>query len=199
MRTITQLSTAFLISLSLVGVSIYYFIEENNEMGKIFIFAAIFAFLTLFIMIRSIYYLKHNATFNEIFFVFMVPLVPVVVVLTQVLLGIYDYPPGVMLVSTSTFDVSGTLYYFHINIIDFILLPFYIFSNFLLFRTFIRYPFIRMKGTSEKGIPPRLFGFLMMLILPATYILMSLFFLENLFLMVFGIVYFYTSLLTLFV
>jgi len=197
LRTITQLSTAFLISLSLIGVSIYFFIEEKNPMGKVFIFAAIFAFLTLFIVIRSIYYLRHNATFNEIFFVMIVPLVPVIVVLTQVLLGINRDP--IPIVSVSTFDVGSTSYDFYINIIDFILLPYYIFSNFLIFRTFIRYPFIRMKGTSEKGIPPKLFGFLIMLIIPATYVIISLFFLENLFLIVFGIVYFYSSLLTLFV
>ncbi|MCE7742168.1 MAG: hypothetical protein GOP50_06885 [Candidatus Heimdallarchaeota archaeon] len=197
MRTITQLSTAFLISLSLIGVSIYFFIEENSDMGKIFIMAAIFAFLTLFIMIRSIYYLKHNATFNEVFFVLIVPLIPVIVVLTQFLLGIYDY--GSNLISTSTFDVGTTTYYFYINIVDFILLPYYIFSNFLIFRTFIRYPFIRMKGTSEKGIPPKLFGFLLLLIIPTTYILTSIFLLENLFLMVFAVVYFYSSLLMLFV
>lgn len=166
-------------------------------MGKIFIMAAIFAFLTLFIMIRSIYYLKHNATFNEVFFVLIVPLIPVIVVLTQFLLGIYDY--GSNLISTSTFDVGTTTYYFYINIVDFILLPYYIFSNFLIFRTFIRYPFIRMKGTSEKGIPPKLFGFLLLLIIPTTYILTSIFLLENLFLMVFAVVYFYSSLLMLFV
>ena len=166
-------------------------------MGKVFIFAAIFAFLTLFIMIRSLYYLRHNATFNEIFFVMIVPLVPVIIVLTQVLLGIYDYSN--LIISHSTFDVGSHSYNFYINIVDFILLPFYIVSNFLLFRTFIRYPFIRIKGTSEKGIPPKLFGFLLMLIIPAAYIFTSLFYLENLFLMIFGIVYFYTALLTLFV
>ncbi len=197
MRTITQLFASFIVFLSLIGVSIYFFIEENYDLGKIFVVAAIFAFLTIFIVIRSIYYLKYNATFNEIFFVLIVPLVPVIIVLTQVLLGVYDY--GANLISTSIFDVGGTLYYFHINIVDFILLPYYIFSNFLLFRTFIRYPFIRLKSTSERGIPPKFFGFLLMLILPAVYILTSIFYLENLFLMVFGMIYFYSSLLTLFV
>ena len=166
-------------------------------MGKVFIFAAIFAFLTLFIMIRSIYYLRHNATFNEIFFVLIVPLVPVIIVLTQVLLGIYDDP--IPLLPWSPLEAGSTGYAFNVNVVDFILLPFYFVSNFLLLRTFVRYPFIRLKGTSEKGIPPKLFGFLLMLIIPAAYIFTSLFFLENLFLMVFGVVYFYTGLLTLFV
>ncbi len=197
MRTISQLTAAFLVSLTLVGVSIYYFIEENNEFGKLYIFIAIFAFLTLFFTFRSIYYLKHNATFNEVFFVLIVPLVPVIIVLAQILLGINDLDSAI--ISTSTFNIGSSSYDFFITIVDFFLLPYYIFSNFLLFRTFIRYPFIRMKGTSEKGIPPKLFGFLLMLIIPAIYILITLFYLENLFLMIFGIVYFYSALLTLFV
>lgn len=197
MRTITQLSTAFFLSLPLFGVAIYFFIQNDNPKGKVFIFIAIFALLTLIIVIRSIYYLRHSATFNEIFFVFIVPLVPVTLVLIQILLGVYNDP--IPIVTQSIFDVGSTSYSFYINVIDFILLPFYIISNFLLLRTFIRYPFIRLKGTSEKGIPPKLFGFLLMLIIPATYILLSFFYLENLFLMVFGIVYFYTGLLTLFV
>lgn len=199
MRIITQLSTAFLMSLPLLGVAIYYFVEEDNAMGKIFTMATVFALLTLFVMIRSIYYLRHSATFNEIFFVFIVPLIPVVIVLMQVLLGVYNYNPDVMIVSEVPFVVKGVEYLFYINIIDFLLLPFYIFSNFLLLRTFIRYPFIRFKGTSEKGIPPKFFGFLMMIILPTIYIITSFFYLDNLFLMVFGIGYFYTSLLTIFV
>ncbi len=197
MRTITQLSTAFFLSLPLFGVAIYFFIQNDNDRGKVFIFIAIFALLSLIIVIRSIYYLRHSATFNEIFFVFIIPLVPVTLVLIQILLGIYNDP--IPIVTQSIFDIGSTSYSFYINVIDFILLPFYIIANFLLLRTFIRYPFIRLKGTSEKGIPPKLFGFLLMLIIPATYILLSFFYLENLFLMVFGIVYFYTGLLTLFV
>jgi hypothetical protein len=195
MATWKQLSAAFLLSLTLVGVSIYYFIEDNNFLGRVYIFAAIFAFLSLFIVFRSFFYLKHKATFNEVFFVLMVPLIPVLIVLAQKLFGIYD----IFIVSTGVISTSSLNYIFFINAIDFVLLPYYIVSNFLIFRTFIRYPFIRLKGTSEKGIPPKFFGFLLMFIIPATYILTSVFYLENLFLVIFGGVYFYSALLMLFV
>ena len=195
MATWKQLSVAFLLSLTLVGVSIYYFIEDNNFLGRVYIFAAIFAFLTLFVIFRSLFYLRHKATFNEVFFVLMVPLIPVLIVLAQKLFGIYD----IFIVSTGVISTSSLNYTFFINAIDFVLLPFYIVSNFLIFRTFIRYPFIRLKGTSEKGIPPKFFGFLLIFIIPATYILTSVFYLENLFLVIFGGVYFYSALLMLFV
>ena len=195
MATWKQLSAAFLLSLTLVGVSIYYFIEDNNFLGRVYIFAAIFAFLSLFIIFRSFFYLKHKATFNEVFFVLMVPLIPVLIVLAQKLFGIYD----TFIVSTGVISTSSLNYIFFINALDFVLLPYYLVSNFLIFRTFIRYPFIRLKGTSEKGIPPKFFGFLLMFIIPATYILTSVFYLENLFLVIFGGVYFYSALLMLFV
>ena len=194
MATWKQLSAAFLLSLTLVGVSIYYFIEDDNFLGRVYIFAAIFAFLTLFVIFRSLFYLKHKATFNEVFFVLIVPLIPLAIVLTQKLFGIYEP----FIVSTGI-SPEGFDYIFYINAVDFALLPYYIVSNFMIFRTFIRYPFIRLKGTSEKGIPPKFFGFLLIFIIPAIYILTSVFYLENLFLVIFGGVYFYSALLMLFV
>ncbi len=195
MATWKQLSAAFLLSLTLVGVSIYYFIEDNSFLGRVYIFAAIFAFLSLFILFRSFFYLRHKATFNEVFFVLMVPLIPVLIVLAQKLFGIYD----TFIVSTGVISTSSLNYTFFINAVDFVLLPYYLVSNFMIFRTCIRYPFIRLKGTSEKGIPPKFFGFLLMFIIPATYILTSVFYLENLFLVIFGGMYFYSALLMLFV
>ena len=195
MGTLSQLTASFLLSLILVGSSIYFFIEDNNFVGRVLIFAAIFVFLGLFIFFRSLYYSRHSATFNEIFFVLIVPLIPVLLVLAQILFGIYDS----FIVSTVEFNANSIDYSFYINAVDFVLLPFYVASNFLMYRSFIRYPFIRLKGTSEKGIPPRLFGFLLMFIIPATYILTSVLYLDNLFLVVFGAVYFYSALLTLFV
>lgn len=195
MATWKQLSAAFLLSLTLVGVAIYFFIEDNDFLGKVFIFAAILAFLSLFVLFRSLFYSSHRATFNEVFFVFIVPLIPVLLLLTQKLLGIYDS----FIITTVEITPEFPTYFFYISAFDFAFLPYYIVSNFLIFRTFIRYPFIRMKGTSEKGIPPKLFGFLLMFIIPATYILTSWFYFENLFLVIFGGIYFYSALLMLFV
>ena len=195
MATWKQLSAAFLLSLTLVGVAIYFFIEDNDFLGKVFIFASIFDFHNLFVIFISLFYLKHKATFNEVFFVLIVPLIPVLLILTQRLLGIYDS----FIITTVEITPDFPTYFFYINAMDFALLPYYLISNFLIFRTFIRYPFIRMKGTSEKGIPPKFFGFLLILVIPAVYILTSWFYFENLFLVIFGGVYFYSALLMLFV
>ena len=119
MATWKQLSAAFLLSLTLVGVAIYFFIEDNDFLGKVFIFASIFAFLTLFVIFRSLFYLKHKATFNEVFFVLIVPLIPVLLILTQRLLGIYDS----FIITTVEITPDFPTYFFYINAMDFALLP----------------------------------------------------------------------------
>ena len=195
MGTITHLTSSFLVSLSLIGVSIYHFIEGDNFLGRVFIFLAIYVFITLFYIIRSFFYLKHKATFNEFIFVFILPIIPVLILLAQVLLDINN----AYIVSTGDFVTERINYVFYINMVDFLLLPYYLFSNFLLFRTFIRYPFIRFKSTSEKGIPPKFAGFLLMLIIPTAYIVTSITYFQNLFLLIFGIIYLYSALIALFV
>jgi hypothetical protein len=195
MGTITRLTWSFLLSLSLVGVSIYYFIEGENQMGRLFVFLAIFAFFSFFYIFRSMYYLKHKATFNEFIFVFVLPLVPAIVLLAQKLFGI----DAMFVLSTGELTTSFIDYEFYINAVDIMLLPYYLASNFLLFRTFVRYPFIRFRATSEKGFPPKLAGFLLMIIVPALNIITSILYFNNLFLLIFGMIYFYLGTIALFV
>ncbi|MCG3227584.1 MAG: hypothetical protein H7645_11760 [Candidatus Heimdallarchaeota archaeon] len=195
MGTITRLTWSFFLSLSLVGVSIYYFIEGDNQMGRLFVFLAIFAFLSFFYIFRSMYYLKHKATFNEFIFVFVLPMIPALILLAQKLFGI----DAMFILSTGELTTSFIDYEFYINAVDLMLLPYYLASNFLLFRTFVRYPFIRFRGTSEKGIPPKLSGFLLMMLIPALNIISSLLYFNNLFLLVFGMIYFYLGTIALFV
>lgn len=195
MGTLAHITSSFLTSLSLIGVSIYHFIEGDDFLGRVFIFLAIYVFITLFYIIRSFFYLKHNATFNEFIFVFILPIIPVLILLAQMLFGIND----AYIVSTGDFVTESINYVFYINMVDFLLLPYFLFSNFLLFRTFIRYPFIRIRSTSEKGIPPKFAGFLLMLIIPTAYIVTSITYFQNLFLLIFGIIYLYSALMALFV
>ena len=195
MGTLAHITSSFLTSLSLIGVSIYHFIEGDDFLGRVFIFLAIYVFITLFYIIRSFFYLKHNATFNEFIFVFILPIIPVLILLAQMLFGIND----AYIVSTGDFVTENINYVFYINMVDFLLLPYFLFSNFLLFRTFIRYPFIRIRSTSEKGIPPKFAGFLLMLIIPTAYIVTSITYFQNLFLLIFGIIYLYSALMALFV
>ncbi|MHA1954736.1 MAG: hypothetical protein ACW96U_12400 [Candidatus Heimdallarchaeaceae archaeon] len=195
MGTITRLTWSFFLSLSLVGVSIYYFIEGDGQMGRLFVFLAIFAFLSFFYIFRSMYYLKHKATFNEFIFVFVLPLIPTLILLAQKLFGI----DAMFVLSTGELTTSFIDYEFYINAVDLMLLPYYLASNFLLFRTFVRYPFIRFRSTSEKGITPKLSGFLLMILIPTLYIVSSLLYFNNLFLLVFGMIYFYLGTVALFV
>ncbi len=195
MGTITRLTWSFFLSLSLVGVSIYYFIEGDNQMGRLFVFLSIFAFLSFFYIFRSLYYLKHKATFNEFIFVFVLPLIPALVLLAQKLFGI----DAMFILSTGELTTGFIDYEFYINAVDLMLLPYYLASNFLLFRTFVRYPFIRFRGTSEKGFPPKFAGFLLMIIIPTLNIVSSLLYFNNLFLLIFGMIYFYLGTIALFV
>ncbi|MCG3220832.1 MAG: hypothetical protein H7641_05570 [Candidatus Heimdallarchaeota archaeon] len=164
-------------------------------MGRLFVFLAIFAFLSFFFLFRSMYYLKHKATFNEFIFVFVLPMLPALILLAQKLFGI----DAMFVLSTGDLTTSFIDYEFYINAVDLMLLPYYLASNFLLFRTFVRYPFIRFRGTSEKGIPPKLSGFLLMILIPTLNIVSSLLYFNNLFLLVFGMIYFYLGTIALFV
>jgi len=195
MGTLSHLTASFFISLSLVGVSIYYFIEGDNLMGKVFVFIAIFVFISFYFVFRSIYYLRHKATFNEIIYVFILPIIPVLILFAQMMFNFND----IFLLSTGEISTNGFNYDYYITIIDILLLPYYLASNFLLFRTFIRYPFIRFRGTSEKGIPPKLAGLILMIAIPALYIASSLTYFHNFFLLIFGIIYFYLGTVALFV
>ena len=193
MGTLTHITGSFITSLSLVGVSIYYFIEGNVDLGKFFIFLAIYVFITLFYIIRSLFYLKHKATFNEFIYVFVLTIVPVLILLAQMLFGIND----AYIVSTGSFTTGSLSYIYYINVIDFLLLPYYLSSTFLLFRTFIRYPFIRFRSTSEKGMNPKFAGVLLMLIIPTIYIVTSVTYFENFFLLISGIIYLYSAIMAI--
>ncbi len=195
MGRITHLTTAFLLSLILVGVAIFFFIENDNFKGRFFVFLAIYTFISLFYLFRSLYYLRYKATFNEILFVVFIPLVPIILVLAQHIFQIHD----AFIVFAGFFSSENGTYNFFINSVDFLLIPYYLSSNYLIFRTFIRYPFIRFTATSESGLPSKLIGFLLVVTIPILYILTSIFYFENLFLVIFGIIYFYSGVMSMFI
>ena len=195
MGTLSHLTASFFIALSLIGASIYFFIEENSLMGKVYIFIAIFIFISSYLLFRSIYYLRHKATFNEFIYVFILPVIPVLLLFIQMMFNFNDF----FLISTGEISTNGFNYDYYITIIDILLLPYYLASNFLLFRAFIRYPFIRFRGTSEKGIPPKLAGLILMIAIPALYIASSLTYFHNFFLLIFGVIYFYLGTVALFI
>ena len=195
MSRISHLASAFLLSLSLVGVSIYFFIEDNDSDGKLFLFLAIYVFITLFYVFRSFYYLRHQATFNEVIFVFILPIIPVLLILAQMAFGL----EALFVISSGSFSTESINYTFYVEMMDFLLVPYYILSTYVLFRTFIRYPFIRFRATSEKGIPPKFAGFLLTLLIPTLYILTSLLYFEDFFLVIFGIIYLYSGIMAIFI
>jgi len=197
MGTLTHITSSFFLSLSMVGVSIYYFIEGNSDMGKLFVFLAIYVFISFFYVFRSLYYLRHKATFNEFIYVFVLPIIPVLIILAQVLFKIHEMSP--LLLSTGVINTDWIDYTFYINVVYVLLLPYYLASNFLLFRSLIRYPFIRFRGTSERGMNPKFSGFLLMILIPVLYIATALTYFNNFFLLLFGIIYFYLGTIALIV
>jgi len=195
MGILTHITGSFFLSLSLVGVSIYYFIEGDNMMGRLFVFLAIYVFISFFYVFRSLYYLRHKATFNEFIFVYVLPIIPVLILFAQSMFGITD----MFVLSTGVISTDWIDYSFYINAVDMLLLPYYLASNYLLFRSLIRYPFIRFRGTSEKGMNPKFSGFLLMILIPTLYIASTLTYFNNFFLLLFGIIYFYLGSIALIV
>ncbi len=188
-------TASFLISLSLVGIAIYYFIEGNSFNGKMFVFLALYAFISLFYMFRSIYYVRHSATFNEVAYVVFLPLIPLILILAQ---SIFEINEAMVFITGQLQGENIDLTY-SINVVDILITPYYIFSNYLLFRSYIRYPFIRLTGTSEGGLPPKFTAFMLTIMIPLAYFLTSFLYLNNLFLIIFGGLYLYSGIIALFV
>ncbi|MCE7736287.1 MAG: hypothetical protein GPJ54_15510, partial [Candidatus Heimdallarchaeota archaeon] len=64
---------SFLIGLGFVGAALFNFIEDNNDDGRSFLFLGLISFLAAYYILKTLYYLRHQATFNEVSFVIFLP------------------------------------------------------------------------------------------------------------------------------
>ncbi len=186
-------NTSFFISLIFVGFAIFNFLEGEDEIGRLFLMLATLTFFFLYYAFKSVYYLKYRATFNEVGFVVFLPHIPLFFGFFSRIFSVS--PPNIFVA-----DISGaiqlSLFY---NFVDIFSIPFYLFSLFLLQRTFLRYPFIRLKGHSTDGFSATTTGFLLTLEVPLIYLIIVMAWVPNVTMVLFALFYLITGMLSLFV
>ena len=184
---------SFLVSLGFIGGAIYHFLESNDSQAKLFLLLALMAFLGVYYVLKTLFYMKHHATFNEISFVVFLPLAPVVQIVIKDLIEVS---------MTHLFSIqlagTGPNLRLEVDILDVILIPYFFFSLFLLLRSYLRYPFIRFRGHSKDGVSARFVALILSIGIPILYGILALILLNNFMLLFFALVYAIVGILGLF-
>ena len=155
-------------------------------MGKQYIFLAVYAFLGVFYLFKSFYYRRHKATFNEIFFVVGLPLLPPIFVILGQYTGINNLFFSDLLSASIIFN--GEQLNFSLAFASILALPYLFFSIYLLLRAFIRYEFIRWQAHSKGGPPGTLVGIILAFLIGIIYLTVALTF-GDLLIGLFGFIY----------
>ena len=196
-----QLSFMFYRNISLlaalIGISgaIFLFIEGRDDDAKIVLFFSIYTYFLMLYFLKSLYYRKHKATFNELFYVVGLPLIPLILSILGGVFkinGLRDFSDIFLLNVDLGSDLELVL-----TLSSVISLPFYIFSLYLLLRTFIRYKFIRFTPYSDGGIPATLLGIIISISIGFVYVLVSTI-IGDFILLIFGLFYAITGILGFF-
>lgn len=174
---------SFLIGLGFVGASLYNFIEDNNEDGRFYLFLSLIAFLASYYILKTLYYLRHQATFNEVSFVVFMPVSILIQFVVKTILEVeFEELFSVNIIGLGENDIELS-----VDIFDLGLIPYFVFSVFLLLRTYLRYPFIRLRGHSERGFPPKFLGLLLSVTISILFFITGLVILENALLVLFAL------------
>jgi hypothetical protein len=162
------------------------FLEERDDDAKVFLFLAVYTYIGLFYSLKSMYYLRHRATFNEVSFVVFLPFVPIILVLLGDFTEIDELYFSEFLTAQITFQ-DETLDFF-LSFSSILSLPYFGFSLYLLLRSFIRYQFIRLRGYSKGGLNAVFVGLLLSVIIGIAYLVLAII-MEDLLLALFGFIY----------
>ncbi len=185
---------SFLVSLGFIGGAIYHFLESNDSQAKLFLLLALMAFLGVYYILKTLYYMKYHATFNEFSFVVFLPLAPVVQIMIKDLIEVS---------MTHLFSIqlagNGSNFRLDVDILDVLMIPYFLFSIFLLLRSYLRYPFIRLRGHSKDGVSARFIAIILSAGIPILYGMLALIVLNNFMLLFIAIVYAIVGLVGLFV
>jgi len=186
---------SFLIGLGFVGAALFNFIENNNDDGRFYLLLALIAFLAAYYILKTMYYLRHQATFNEVSFVIFLPLSILVQFIIKTILEVeFEQLFSLNIVGIGENDIVLS-----IDIFDLGLIPYFLFSIFLLLRTYLRYPFIRLHGHSERGFPAKFVGLILSVTIPLLFFIAGLIILENALLVVFALFFATVGLIGFFV
>ncbi len=134
----------------LIGVSatIFFFIQNEDNLALNTLFISIYTAITILYFLRIFYYVDHHATLNEIYFLSLANIIPLVIILISPFLPIFE---EALLDLAITIQPSNELVELHIAVPSLLAFPYLIVSTALLIRSFTRYQFIRITSQSERG------------------------------------------------
>ena len=134
----------------LIGVSatIFFFIQNKDTLALNILFLSIYTAITILYFLRIFYYVDHHATLNEIYFISLANIIPLVIVFTSPFIPIFQ---EVLLSFEINMMPSNEFIELHIAVPSLLAFPYLVVSTALLIRSFTRYQFIRITAQSERG------------------------------------------------
>ena len=168
---------ALIITLS---ATIFYFMQNERDNAINVLFIWLYFTVTLYLILRILFYFRYKATLNEIFFVFVANITICLVIFAE---------PYVPISSEKLITVAfaldpNTTITLYLTVISYLSLPYFLFSIILQIRSFTKYEFFRISPTAEKGIKAEwvailiylIFGVVFFVLCSISYDLLAVFF-----------------------
>ena len=141
-------SIASFIMLIGVTATIFFFIQNEDALALNILFLSIYIAITILYFLRIFYYLDHHASLNEIYFLSLANIIPLVIILVSPFFPIFE---EVLLSFEINVLPSNEFIELHIAVPSILAFPYLVVSSALLIRSFTRYQFIRITAQSERG------------------------------------------------
>ena len=134
----------------IIGLSatIFYFMQDDKDTALNALFIGLYITVTLYLLLRILFYFKYKATINEMFFVLFINIVAVLLVFIEPFIPFAtDTQFGLQILADNNNNI-----HLYITWVSLFALPYFILSIILQVRAFTKYEFFRISPTSEKGL-----------------------------------------------
>jgi hypothetical protein len=134
----------------LIGATatIFLFIRNEDALALNILFISVYTAITIIYFLRIFYYVDQHATLNEIYFLSLANIIPLVIILVSPFFPIFE---EVLLSLDINVLPSNEFIELHIAVPSILAFPYLVVSTALLIRSFTRYQFIRITSQSERG------------------------------------------------
>ncbi len=141
-------SIAWFIMLIGVSATIFFFIQNEDALALNILFLSIYTAITILYFLRIFYYVDHHATLNEIYFLSLANIIPLIIIVVSPLFPIFE---EVLLAFEVNVLPANEFLDLYITVPSLLAFPYLVVSSALLIRSFTRYQFIRITSQSERG------------------------------------------------
>ncbi|MFW9779697.1 MAG: hypothetical protein ACFFE8_12655 [Candidatus Heimdallarchaeota archaeon] len=141
----TLASFAFLLGIS---ATVFFFIQQQDETALDLLFLTLYATVTIFYFLRMFFYLDHKATLNEIYFLSLANIIPLLVLFVAPMFPLGRNSMLSFVINVLPGNETATL---SIGLASILAFPYLAVSSALLIRSFTRYQFIRITAQSQRG------------------------------------------------